>query len=197
MVRWYHAIFSAYGYWLPNDPRGSWSSFVGAWELFRFAGRATTVSDGRSYAHDPHDATLRREAKGLLKYPPVRFDELHREAIARGFGEACDASGITLHACAIGFDHVHIVAARHETKSVEQVVRVLKAKATMRSNAEHRHPLARFAGNGQPAPTPWSGGLWKVFINDVDQLRAAIAYVDRHPMKEGLPRQDWPFLLPV
>ena len=33
MVRWYHLIISAYGFWLPNDPRGSWSDFVGAWEL--------------------------------------------------------------------------------------------------------------------------------------------------------------------
>jgi hypothetical protein len=31
-----HVIFSTYGFWLPNDPRGSWSDFVGAWELFRF-----------------------------------------------------------------------------------------------------------------------------------------------------------------
>lgn len=35
MVRWYHAIFSAYGFWLPNDPRGSWSDFVRAWHFFK------------------------------------------------------------------------------------------------------------------------------------------------------------------
>jgi len=27
MVIAYHAIFSTYGFWLPNDPRGSWSEF--------------------------------------------------------------------------------------------------------------------------------------------------------------------------
>ena len=36
MIRAYHAVFTAYGFWLPNDPRGSWSDFVGSWELFRF-----------------------------------------------------------------------------------------------------------------------------------------------------------------
>ena len=36
MVHGYHAIFGTYGFWLPNDPRGSWSDFVGAWELVRF-----------------------------------------------------------------------------------------------------------------------------------------------------------------
>lgn len=30
MVEWYHLIMTAYGFWLPNDPRGSWSEFVGA-----------------------------------------------------------------------------------------------------------------------------------------------------------------------
>ncbi len=34
MIVAYHSIFCAYGFWLPNDPRGSWSDFVGAWELF-------------------------------------------------------------------------------------------------------------------------------------------------------------------
>src|ERR1700680_1345456 len=30
-----HVIITAHGFWLPNDPRGSWSDFVGAWELSR------------------------------------------------------------------------------------------------------------------------------------------------------------------
>ena len=34
----YHAIFTAYGFWLPNDPRGSWSSYVRSWELFLAGG---------------------------------------------------------------------------------------------------------------------------------------------------------------
>jgi hypothetical protein len=34
----YHVVFGAYGFWLPNDPRGSWSDFVASWELFRAGG---------------------------------------------------------------------------------------------------------------------------------------------------------------
>jgi hypothetical protein len=30
MILAFHAIFGAYGFWLPNDPRGSWSDFVGS-----------------------------------------------------------------------------------------------------------------------------------------------------------------------
>src|SRR6185503_11595877 len=100
MVRWYHAIFSAYGFWLPNDPRGSWSDFVHAWELYRFGGPATTVTGKRSYAHDLHDASFRREAKEHLKYHPARFDEACRRSIGEGFARACDEFGFLIHACA-------------------------------------------------------------------------------------------------
>ena len=58
MVSGYHVILSAYGFWLPNDPRGSWSDFVGAWELFRF-GPATKTDSTQSVAHEPHNRELR------------------------------------------------------------------------------------------------------------------------------------------
>ena len=127
MVRWYHAILSAYGFWLPNDPRGSWSDFVHAWELFRYAGPATTVTGKRSYARDAHDAPFRREAKHRLKYPPARFDGRGRESIAVGFARACEEFGFVVFARAIGFDHAHVVLARDPARPVEQVVAVMKA----------------------------------------------------------------------
>ena len=49
MVLAYHIIFTAYGFWLPNDPRGSWSEFVPFVELVRF-GRATKTETRRSVA---------------------------------------------------------------------------------------------------------------------------------------------------
>ena len=36
MVYAYHVIISAYGFWLPNDPRGSWSDMVRKYELLRY-----------------------------------------------------------------------------------------------------------------------------------------------------------------
>jgi hypothetical protein len=103
-----HLILTGYGFWLPNDPRGSWSEFVRAWELRRF-GPATKVTDGRSRAHDPHDAAMRREAKKHLARKPVRFTGLQARAIAQGFSNFVRRSGITIHACAIMPDHCHLV----------------------------------------------------------------------------------------
>jgi hypothetical protein len=55
----FHCIISTYGFWLPNEPRGSWSEFVASWELLRF-GPATKVSTHRSIAHRPYDRSLKR-----------------------------------------------------------------------------------------------------------------------------------------
>src|SRR5438270_9322580 len=86
MIHGYHVIFGAYGFWLPNDPRGSWSEFVGSWELFRF-GPATKTDTRRSVAARPHDRAQRLAAKQALKYPPVQFTGLQARAIGRGFAE--------------------------------------------------------------------------------------------------------------
>lgn len=31
MILAFHSIISAYGFWLPNEPRGSWYDFVYSW----------------------------------------------------------------------------------------------------------------------------------------------------------------------
>jgi REP element-mobilizing transposase RayT len=194
MVHWYHTIISAYGFWLPNDPRGSWSDFVQSWELFRFGGPATKVSDRRSYAHDRHDVQFRRETKKHLKYPPARFDEACRQSIAQGFERACVEFGFVIHAGAIGFDHVHLVAARDPKRTIERVVSVLKARATRQMNEDGTNPMT---GLDDPTPTPWATKAWSVYIDDEKQLRSAVGYVERHPMKEGMPRQRWGFVTPL
>src|SRR5271168_1526378 len=82
MVFGYHVVFSAYGFWLPNDPRGSWSDFVGSWELFR-QGPATKTTETRSLAHIEHDRAQRLAAKKTLKYPPVEFTGVQARAVGR------------------------------------------------------------------------------------------------------------------
>src|SRR3954466_10705002 len=108
MIVGYHVIFSAYGFWLPNDPRGSWTDFVGSWELFRY-GPATKTTETRSVAHADHDRAARRAAKQALKHPAVRFTEDQVRSVARGFAGYVERSGLKIWACAIMPDHVHLV----------------------------------------------------------------------------------------
>ena len=59
----YHVVLTCYGFWLPNDPRGSWSQFVRAFELYRVGGPATKVQTDRSLAHVTHDHAGPAEGK--------------------------------------------------------------------------------------------------------------------------------------
>ena len=79
MVLGYHIILSAYGFWLPNDPRGSWSDTIRVYELLRF-GPASKVQTTRSVANTPHDCALRIAAKQALRHKPVRFSGLQARA---------------------------------------------------------------------------------------------------------------------
>src|SRR5437879_7539923 len=140
MVLGYHIIFSAYGFWLPNDPRGSWSEFVGAWELFLAAGKATKTDERRSVAHQPHDRELRRAGKEALSRPPVKFNGIQARAIGRGFAEYVAKSGVPVWACSILPEHVHLVIGSFRM-SVEQLVIQLKGAATEQLVAEKIHPF--------------------------------------------------------
>ncbi len=188
-----HIIISAYGFWLPNDPRGSWSDFVGSWELYKF-GPVTKVNDGRSYAHDPHDVRKRLAAKRTLKYPAVRFNAEQRGAIAEGFSRACKEGKYRCFGCCIGHDHAHLIFHRHE-RDAQIIAGHLKSHATRELAQRQIHPLARFTGKRGGAPTPWSEGCWMVFIDDEAQIDSAVGYVRRHPEKEGLEKQSWDFVV--
>jgi REP element-mobilizing transposase RayT len=194
MIRAYHAIFTAYGFWLPNDPRGSWSDFVGSWELFRF-GHATKVDTRRSLAAKPHDRTLRQAAKTALNYPPVHFDGHQALAIAQGFATAVAEHNYRIFACSILPEHVHVVVARCD-RLVERIVAHLKAKATATLTEAGRHPLARFSVARGGSPTPWAAKLWKCYLDTPADVARAVRYVESNPVKEGKRPQRWSFVVP-
>ena len=110
MIHAYHVIFGAYGFWLPNDPRGSWSEFVARWELYHFG--KSTKSLRREVLTAEEDC-LRQQARGSLKHPPVVFNGEQALAIGCGFKNACKKSGISIWSCAILPEHVHAIIARH------------------------------------------------------------------------------------
>ena len=188
MILGTHLILSAYGFWLPNDPRGSWSEFVGAWELVRF-GRATKVETHRSVAARPHDRRARMAAKGALKYPEVHFTGAQARAIGRAFADQAARSNLTIWACAILTEHTHMVVARH-AMGHEQIANLLKGTSTRHLVAEGMHPLARYAKSGR-TPKAWAQGQWSVFLDSPDDVVRAVRYVEGNPAKEGLPAQRW------
>jgi REP element-mobilizing transposase RayT len=189
----YHVILTFYGFWLPNDPRGSWSDFVGAWDLFRGYGSATKTNERQSLAYQPHDRQAREAAKESLKYPPVQLTGIQAGAVGHGFAEYAKRAGLPIWACAILPDHVHLVLGL-SGHWVEQVAIQLKAAATRRLILEGIHPLVDYQTGLRP-PKVFARGQWKVFLDPEDVPRA-IDYVEYNPMKEGKLRQKWNCVVP-
>ena len=189
-MRAFHAIFSAYGFWLPNDPRGSWSTWVGAWELFRYGGKATKVETTRSVAGRSHYRARRQETKRHLKYAPVIFTGVQARAIGQGFYVASQKAGYQILACAILPDHVHVVVAAHRNKPT-MVVGHLKREATLQLVAQGLHPFQQLYEAGRPLPSCWAEKCWKVYLDTRADEERAIRYVEDNPQKEGKPRQHW------
>ena len=194
MVLAYHLIFTAYGFWLPNDPRGSWSDMVRAWELHHF-GPATRVTTRTSVAHTPHNHELRQAAKEALLYPPVIFTPEQRYLIADGFRSATRRSSFRLLACSIMPEHVHVVVARHRSLA-EQIMCQLKGEASKTLTNAGQHPFQNTILPRGKRHSPWTQDGWKVFLNTPQHIHQAIAYVEANPQKEGRRKQAWDFLVP-
>ena len=159
-----HVIISCYGFWLPNEERGSWSDFVRSWELFRKFGPATKVSTHRSVAHRPYDRARRAEAQASLIYDPVLFNGLQARAVARGFATQVEKSGYVIYACAILKNHAHLVIKRHRY-GVVQVVNLLKGAASRELEREGLHPLMDDRRPDGTLPSPWASKCWKVYLD--------------------------------
>lgn len=184
MILAYHFILSAYGFWLPNDPRGSWSDFVANWELFRYGGASTHVGHTESVARIVHDRESRLRAKERIRHSPVVFTGEQALAISKGFARAAQEGPYTIYACAILPEHCHLIIARHD-RDVGVIAAHLKSHATRLLKKEglwtHQH-------------SPWGVKYWAVFIDDERWVNNAINYVGNNPLKAGKPLQNWSFV---
>ena len=179
MVIAYHIILTTYGTWLPNDPRGSYSKAVYDAEL-------RTLGDVRYGRQEPQPdgKTLRRfwtASRRTTNRRPFFIDDSTRPIIALGFARVVQRLGLTVRACAIMNDHVHLLSLRSKHR-VEYVFGQFKSQAT------HALGVAR---------TPWAKGAWKVFIEDEETIASAARYIEMNPIKAGREPQHWDFVTPL
>jgi REP element-mobilizing transposase RayT len=182
----HHSIFSMYGFWLPNDPRGSGSDYIAVWELYRY-GTATKTSSRQSVAAVEHDRAARFAAKRSLRYPPVEIDGVQAVAIVGGFGDACSEGDYQVHACAVLPDHVHLVLGVHQ-RDGRVMVGHLKSRATRALKAAGLWPADR--------RSIWGAHGWNVYLDAVADVERAIRYVEENPIKEGKRVQRWSLVTP-
>ena len=185
MIVAYHSIFGMYGFWLPNDPRGSGSDYVASWELFRY-GPATKTDSRRSVAHVPLPPNWQREAKTALRYPAVCVTGRQALAISEGIAIAAGEGPYRVYACAILPEHVHLVIGTGPRRS-RQIIGHIKSRAT--------HVLREQRLWSDELPL-WGEHGWNVYLESGVAVQRAIRYVNDNPVKEGKRRQNWSFVVP-
>ena len=171
-----HLTFSVFGFWLPNDPRGSGSKSVGSWPLFAHGGATLRKDRSVSVAGEPFSQAQRDAARADLKFPPVVWTGAQAVAIARGFEKAVIESEYRLLALVILPDHVHVLVVEHAT-SPARIAGHLKGRATRELRASCGWP---------PNRPVWGKRAWASWLSSDDAVLAAIRYVEENPIKAGL-----------
>ena len=139
MVAGYHLIWTVYGYWLPNDPRGSTSREVRV-EAIQPLGE---LHYGRK-AVQPSSREIREfhnQAREILKHPVLTFDDDEIALIGNVLGEAIAEKGYTCYACAVMPDHVHLLIRRHRDKAEEMIALFQEWSRAALIAAEKRSPI--------------------------------------------------------
>jgi REP element-mobilizing transposase RayT len=184
MVLAHHLIFVAYGWWLPNDPRGSMSHQI----------RDDVIAELGELHHgrkkvQPASRDIRafyENAKRVLQFPLLTFQSEEVDAVARAFDEVIRAERYTCYACAIMWDHVHLVVRKHKhlaeemIRNFQEASRVAVLDLTLR---QRDHPV-------------WGGPGWKVFLDTPEDIWRTVSYVEANPTKAGQAPQTHPFVTP-
>jgi REP-associated tyrosine transposase len=119
---------------------------------------------------------------------------MQARAVGQGFADICVKMDLVIHACAIMPDHVHVVVAAHRFDG-DEIIACLKRAGTRAMNDAGLHPLATFSRTSGKHPSPWGENGWKVILSTPQEMRERIRYVEENPLKAGLPRQRWSFVV--
>ena len=178
----YHLIWTVYGYWLPNDPRGA-SSHVIRRDIFNDLG---VLHHGRKRVQ-PASRDIRAfyaRAERKLRFHILELSPRDVECVADAFAQVISTMRYTCYGCAIMPDHVHLVIRKHKHLA-EEMIQNLQRES---------HLLLRDRGLRDLDHPTWGGPGWKVFLDGPDAVRRTIGYVERNPFEIVLPAQTYPFV---
>ena len=182
MVIAHHLIWTAYGWWLPNDPRGSTSHCIRQ-DIIASLGE---IHHGRRPVQ-PAGWEIRafyNKAPSVLKHALLTISPDEREIIAASFAETIASRKYTCYSCAIMGDHVHMLIRKHRDPAELMIANL----QTSSRDALRRH-------GSRPSDHPvWGGPGWKVFQDHPDDIRRTIPYIEDNPVKMQMPRQQWAFI---
>ena len=175
----YHLIWTVYGTWLPNDPRGSGSHVVSSDTLKNLGevhhGRKPIQPAGQEIRDFYDQATPR------LKHDVVRLTPEMIDVVGGALAESIAEANYTCWACAVMPDHLHVVMRKHRDRAEDMI-------ENLKDAAREALSRKRLLPEGHPL---WSGGGgWKVFLEHPDEVRRTIGYVERDPKRP----QRWSYV---
>jgi REP element-mobilizing transposase RayT len=184
MIAGFHLMWTAYGWWLPNDPRGSSSREIRVERIAELGERHA----GRKRIQPPSwiIRAFYEQARQALKHPLLLFNEEDRNLVAASFGRLLAAERYTCYACAIMPDHIHVLIRKHKHRGEAMMANLQRASKAALVEANRRgvdHPV-------------WGGPGWKVFLFTQDDMWRIVRYIEDNPRKGGLPDQHWDFVTP-
>src|SRR5262245_51528588 len=115
MVLAHHLMWTAYGWWLPNDPRGSESHEIRVEKVAELG----EMHYGRKEIQ-PSRRELQEffaESRDVLAHEPKLFTADDIQFVGKCLGETILERGYTCYACAVMPDHVHLLIRRHRDKA--------------------------------------------------------------------------------
>jgi len=178
----YHLIWTLYGWWLPNDPRGSTSRFIHSDVIFELG----NLHYGRKRVQ-PSSCEIREfyeVAKTRLKFPLLTFAPPDLRIVAGAFADSISRHRYTCYAFAIMPDHVHILIRKHRHIAEEMIENL--------QNESHDRLIAE--GIRTTDHAVWGGPGWKVYLDTPEDIWRTIHYIEDNPIKLRLPRQQWSFI---
>ena len=180
----HHLIWTLYGWWLPNDPRGSCSRSIRVDTLKELGelhyGRKKLQPAGKDIR------AFYAQAREVLTHPLLDLNGAAIQRCANGFADAIKEFGYTCYACAILFDHVHLIIRKHK-HTAEEMIENLQSLSRERLIGE---------GHRDRTHPTWCVGGWKIFLDHPDEVRRTIRYVENNPLPCKQPVQRYDFVTP-
>jgi REP element-mobilizing transposase RayT len=180
----HHIMWTLYGWWLPNDLRGSTSRTIRNDLLAELGELHFGRKNIQPAGHDIR--AFYEQAAGVLQHPLLSFQPDKFPLVADAIGQAIQEHNYTCYACAIMPDHVHLLIRKHRDlaeEMIEKIQTLSRKRLIEKGLREATHPV-------------WTRGGWKVFLDHPDEVRRTIRYIDDNPLKLRLPAQHWEFVKP-
>ena len=184
MVVGHHLIWTAYGWWLPNDPRGSSSREIRVEPVAQLG----ELHYGRKETQPTQDELREfyQRARPVLAHAVLAFDEADVAVIAECFARTIRRRGYTCYACAIMLDHVHLLIRRHREMG-DQMIEAFQNDSRAALIAAGRRP------DNHPV---WTRKGRAVYKNTREEMEVPVEYVEGNPREAGRPAQHYDFVKP-